>query len=106
MGHPNTKLKPNHRLGALELLDLADNKISEVADGAFAELVSLQMLQLAGNRLATESFASPRPFAALASLETLRLHQNQITSFTADLFQGPVAIFTLTFARLTSFICS
>lgn len=72
-------------LTKLLLLDISDNSIAEISSESFSNLISLKTLIIA--MFPAEKFA-PRPFAALESLESLRLGGLRVTSVPDDLLYG------------------
>ncbi|XP_023666434.2 vasorin b [Paramormyrops kingsleyae] len=62
-------------LNSLEMLDLSQNRLTEVLDGTFSLLSSLHNLDLSSNQI---THISQHSFSGLLLLERLYLHNNQI----------------------------
>ncbi|KAJ8398768.1 hypothetical protein AAFF_G00419650 [Aldrovandia affinis] len=72
-------------LDGLEMLDLSQNKLSELPGGAFRPLSELRNLDLSNNNV---EHVSRDSFAGLVLLERLYLYSNRIQSIHAAAFQG------------------
>ncbi|KAF7652624.1 hypothetical protein LDENG_00094110 [Lucifuga dentata] len=85
-GRGLSSLPPLHLLpqGSRSLL-LANNKLSSLGAAAFANLSSLEMLDLSNNYLDN---LPPGLFRDMSNLTTLTLHNNSLTVMDRDLFQG------------------
>ncbi|XP_062874510.1 vasorin b [Trichomycterus rosablanca] len=69
----------------LEMLDLSQNKLTELPDRVFEPLSSLRNLDLSNNRI---THISQESFAGLELLERLYLHSNTIKSIHPAAFDG------------------
>ncbi|XP_057397357.1 slit homolog 3 protein isoform X3 [Balaenoptera acutorostrata] len=73
------------KLPNLRKINLSNNKIKEVREGAFDGAASLQELMLTGNQLET---VHGRMFRGLSGLKTLMLRSNLISCVSNDTFAG------------------
>uniref|UniRef100_A0A452SD00 Slit homolog 3 protein n=1 Tax=Ursus americanus TaxID=9643 RepID=A0A452SD00_URSAM len=73
------------KLPNLRKINLSNNKIKEVREGAFDGAASVQELMLTGNQLET---LHGRMFRGLSSLKTLMLRSNLINCVSNDTFAG------------------
>ncbi|XP_029500918.2 vasorin a [Oncorhynchus nerka] len=71
-------------LGELEMLDLSQNKLTEVPDGVFETLSSLRNLDLSANYI---THIAKDSFSGLMQLERLYLHGNRIKSIQSEAFE-------------------
>ncbi|XP_029362205.1 vasorin-like isoform X2 [Echeneis naucrates] len=69
----------------LEMLDLSQNELAEIPDGAFEMLSKLKNLDLSSNDI---THISKDSFAGLVQLERLYLHENRIQSIHLEAFEG------------------
>ncbi|KAK7500202.1 hypothetical protein BaRGS_00008425, partial [Batillaria attramentaria] len=72
-------------LRTLEMLDVAENRITFLAPGTFQKLTSLKRLDLSYNRIT--SFGK-NTFSNLTALETLDIRGNLIRRYEKDVFKG------------------
>ncbi len=72
-------------LAALQKLDLQNNYITTIEDGAFVHLSKLEVLDLSMNSLKT---VGSRTFAGLESLVKLKLTDNNVRTVEAGAFEG------------------
>lgn len=82
-------IKENKGLSKLKDLYLPYNKIENVANDAFVDLISLELLALSYNRI--RSF-SKRTFAALRALKELQLNNNEIQFLHPTIFESLINI--------------
>ena len=73
-------------------LDLSNNQLTELQEGNFQSLPSVQSLRLSGNGIST---VDARAFASLPHLMSLDLSRNPITYIDNDAFEGLKQIQTL-----------
>ncbi|KAG7222540.1 hypothetical protein INR49_031655, partial [Caranx melampygus] len=69
----------------LEMLDLSQNELAEIPDGAFEMLSKLKNLDLSSNQI---THISKDSFSGLVQLERLYLHANRIQSIHYEAFDG------------------
>lgn len=79
-------------LGALILLDLSQNELTEIPDGVFGTLSKLKNLDLSSNYIAHIHKGS---FSGLVQLERLYLYANRIQSIHLEAFKGLDALLEL-----------
>uniref|UniRef100_A0A8C6TA39 Vasorin n=1 Tax=Neogobius melanostomus TaxID=47308 RepID=A0A8C6TA39_9GOBI len=72
-------------LAELQMLDLSQNQLTLVPDGAFEVLLKLKNLDLSSNQITHISAGS---FSGLVQLERLYLHANQIQSIQTGAFES------------------
>ncbi|GAB5366187.1 hypothetical protein AAMO2058_001123200 [Amorphochlora amoebiformis] len=72
-------------LHSLQILDLHDNKISEIFPDSLRDLRSLQALNLAGNRI---SYLTRGTFHSLTSLRSINLNRNSVSEVPHGVFEG------------------
>lgn len=72
-------------LGALLLLDLSQNELTEIPEGVFGTLSKLKNLDVSSNQITHIQKGS---FSGLVQLERLYLHQNRIQSIHLEAFKG------------------
>lgn len=79
-------------LGALILLDLSQNELTEIPDGVFGSLSKLKNLDLSSNHITHIQKGS---FSGLVQLERLYLYANRIQSIHLEAFKGLDALLEL-----------
>ncbi|KAK2817370.1 hypothetical protein Q5P01_025561 [Channa striata] len=82
----NTLSKEDFKgLGELDMLDLSQNELAEIPDGAFEMLSKLRNLDLSSNQI---THISKHSFSGLVQLERLYLHANRIQNIHLEAFEG------------------
>jgi Leucine-rich repeat (LRR) protein len=76
----------------IELIDLAGNKLANISSSVFTGLTNLRTLRLLANRITAIDSAALR---GLSGLEVLQLHQNQLREIGGDLFRDLTRLETL-----------